>query len=184
MTVVCQGDLCHGRESTITIRIWNEAVIDRLQDQAVSRANISGSCIKLSDTATSCLQASDSSYTKRGNLTQTTAYYDIPNSGVVISALQYDIAGNVVKTIDARGNATTLDYTDRFGAPDGKAQGNSGSQELSSAGQYSYAFATQATNALGHTAYTQFNYYVGKPVDSQDPNGAVTSLYYDDSWTD
>ncbi len=146
----------------------------------VSRANIAGSCLKLDDTATNCLQAPDSSYTKRGNLTQTTTYYDIPNSGVVINALQYDIAGNVVKAIDARGYESTLDYTDRFGAPDNEARGNSGSPALNSAGQYSYAFATLVTNAMGHQNYTQFNYYVGQPVDTEDANLAVTSLYYDD----
>ena len=144
----------------------------------ISRASISGSCIRLNDTATGCLQASDSFYTLRGNLTKTTAYYDISNNGKVVNTSQYDIAGNLVKTVDARGYTTTFDYDDSFGPPDGNARGNSSPQEL--AGQYSYAFPTLVTNTLGHTTFTQFNYYIGAPVDNEDANGAVTSLYYDD----
>jgi RHS repeat-associated protein len=145
----------------------------------VSRASISGSCIRLNDTATGCLQASDSFYTLRGNLSKTIAYYDISSSGTIINTSQYDVAGNVVKTIDARGYPTTFDYDDSFGPPDGNARGNSSPQELSLAGQYSYAFPTLVTNTLGHTAFTQFNYYIGAPVDKEDANGAVTSLYYE-----
>jgi RHS repeat-associated protein len=159
---------------------YDNYTTDSRHHSLIDRASISGSCMKLNDTATTCLQASDSSYTKRGNLTQTTAYYDIPNSGAVITAAQYDIAGNAVKGIDARGYETNIDYLDSFGAPDGNAHGNGGSQELNSAGQYSYAFPTLVTNALGHTFYTQFNYYLGRPVDAEDANGAVTSLFYDD----
>ena len=144
----------------------------------VPRSNISGSCIKLSDTMTSCLQASDYLYTKRGNLTKTTAYYDIPNNGAVTTAIQYDFAGNIVKTIDARGYPTTFDYLDSFGTPDGSTQGNSSPQELN--GQSAYAFASVVTNALGHTSYRQFNYYTGKPVDVADANGKVTTSYYGD----
>jgi len=145
----------------------------------ISRASISGSCIRLNDTATSCLQASDSSYTLRGNLTKTIAYYDISINGTIINTAQYDIAGNVVKTIDAKGYPTTFDYDDSFGTPNGNARLNNSPQELSLAGQYSYAFPTRVTNALGHTTFTQFNYYIGAPVDKEDANGAVTSLYYE-----
>jgi YD repeat-containing protein len=94
--------------------------------------------------------------------------------------VQYDIAGNAVETIDALGNVTTVGYADNFGSPDGNAHGNSGSAELNAAGQVSYAFPTLITNALGHVSYAQFNYYIGKPVDTEDPNGVVTSLFYDD----
>ncbi len=51
---------------------------------------------------------------------------------------------------------------------------------MSSAGQISYAFPTKVTNALSQTAYAQFDYYLGRPVDREDANGIVASGYYND----
>ena len=121
------------------------------------------------------------SYATRGNATATT-HYLLNSSGSVIGSIsayaQYDIAGNVVKAIDARGYATNLEYADRFGAPDGDAQSNVAPPELG--GLTSYAFATKVTNAQGHIAFAQFDYYLGRPVDGQDANGVVASGYYSD----
>ena len=39
----------------------------------------------------------------------------------------------------------------------------------------------KATNALGHVAYTQFDYYLGRPVDGEDINEIVSSGYYADA---
>jgi YD repeat-containing protein len=89
------------------------------------------------------------------------------------------VAGNVVKTTDARGYETLFDFTDRYGAPDGEAQGTTPPSELG--GQKSYAFATRVTNAAGHISFAQFDYYVGKPVNGEDPNGIVASGAYNDS---
>src|SRR5262249_54557719 len=47
-------------------------------------------------------------------------------------------------------------------------------------GQTSYAFATKVTNALGHTAYTKYDYHLGKPVNTEDANGIVSSVAYND----
>jgi YD repeat-containing protein len=71
-----------------------------------------------------------------------------------------------------------FDYNDRFGVPKGEARSNTAPAEL--AGQASYAFATRVTNALGHTAYTQYDYYLGRPIDAEDPNGIVSSASYND----
>jgi RHS repeat-associated protein len=128
------------------------------------------------------------SYTTRGNATGTTRYLittgSLPNctsspTQCLSSYAQYDIAGNVIKTIDARGYETNIDYTDRLGAPDTEAQSNSGATELSG-GQQTFAFPTKVTNAANQIAYTQFDYYLGKPVNSEDPNGIVSAAYYDD----
>ncbi|HWQ31399.1 MAG TPA: RHS repeat-associated core domain-containing protein [Blastocatellia bacterium] len=121
-------------------------------------------------------------YFTRGNVTKTTRYLLDGNgsvTGSISSYAQYDIAGNVVRAIDGRGNATTIDFSDRFGSPDGDARANAGAVEL--AGQYTFAFPTLVTNPLGHTAYTQFDYYLSKPVDTEDPNGVKASLYYEDA---
>jgi RHS repeat-associated protein len=120
-------------------------------------------------------------YPTRGNLTATTHY--LLTNGIVTGSVtaysQFDIAGNLTKAIDARGYATTIDYDDRFGAPDGDARSNMPPSEL--AGLSSFAFATKLTNALGQTVYGQYDYYLGQPVDGEDFNGIVASGYYNDA---
>jgi RHS repeat-associated protein len=131
-------------------------------------------------------------YLTRGNITATSNY--LITEGVVTDVAsayaQYDVAGNVVKQIDPRGFATTIDYSDRFGAPDGEARGNTAPIELSSVGQQSYAFASSTTNPLGQTTYSQFDYYLGQTVDLEDATGVagvedgkgvITSVYFSDS---
>lgn len=134
----------------------------------VNRANISG-----------LDSAFTTGYTTRGNTTRVDRWLNNSGSLKVSAYAQFDIAGNPVKAIDARNYATDFDFTDRFGAPDGDARANAVPTELS--GLSSFAFATKVTNALSHTAYTQFDYYLGSPVDSEDPNGVKASLYYADA---
>jgi RHS repeat-associated protein len=123
------------------------------------------------------------SYATRGNATATIHYLIVNGSvtGSINSYAQYDIAGNCVKAIDGRGFATNFDFTDRFGSPDGEAAGNTSPIELSSAGQASYAFATLITNATNRTYYSQFDYYLGRMVNTQDANGIISAAYYNDS---
>src|SRR5205823_1973493 len=68
------------------------------------------------------------SYTTRGNATATRRYL-LNSSGQVTGSIsgfaQYDIAGNLVKAIDGRGNATTFSFIDCFGAPNAEAHANS-----------------------------------------------------------
>ncbi|HEX5875422.1 MAG TPA: RHS repeat-associated core domain-containing protein [Pyrinomonadaceae bacterium] len=144
--------------------------IDTTHARLVDRPNISGF---------------DSSfcpdYVTRGNVTCITRSILVNGAvtGSVTSCRQFDIAGNVVKTIDARGFATTTEFADRFGSPNGDARSNSAPIELG--GQTSYAFGTKVTNALDHVAYVQFDYYISNPVDAEDVNGIVTSGYFDDA---
>lgn len=91
---------------------------------------------------------------------------------------QYDVAGNVVYAIDARGKPTTFAFDDRFGAPNGNAQANTPPTEL--AGSSAFALPTLVTNALNETVYTQYDYYLGKPVDVEDVNGVIASYSYSD----
>jgi len=122
----------------------------------------------------------NTSYVTRGNVTCSTRSILVNGvvTGSVTSCRQFDIAGNAVKTINARGFAVTTEYSDRFGSPDGDARANSAPAEL--AGLTSYAFPTKITNALGQTAYAQFDYYLSQPVDAEDTNGIVTSGYFND----
>jgi RHS repeat-associated protein len=129
----------------------------------------------------------DTSKTTRGNTTKVGNWRNTDN--VYLNAYsQYDIAGNVVKTIDANGNASTFEYDDRFGSPNGNAQSNVPAGEAPYvsapsgwlAGQTTFAFLTKITNAKGHIAYTQFDYFIGKPIDTEDPNNVKSSMYYSD----
>lgn len=122
------------------------------------------------------------SYVTRGNHTGTTRYLLTSGSitGSISAYEQFDIAGNVVKTIDGRGFLTTFAFADCFGGPDGNVTLNSAPLELSSQSKVSYAFATSATNHLGHTAFTQFDYYLGRAVEVQDANGIISSGYFND----
>jgi RHS repeat-associated protein len=125
----------------------------------------------------------------RGNVTKTSRNL-LDASGAVIGSIssyaQYDVLGNVVKAIDPRSTptnliATTFDYADNFGTPDGEARTNSGASELNPIGLVTYAVPTVVTNALGHKTYTQYDYYLGKPVNVEDANGIVFSGSYDDA---
>jgi YD repeat-containing protein len=140
----------------------------------VSRTNISGHDA-----------AFTTSYATRGNVTQVNRWLNSGGSSVVSSYAQYDVAGNVVKAIDARGSATTFDYRDNFGTPLDAVVQTSGNPASSApgelAGQSAFAFPFSVTNALGHVAYSKYDYYLGRPVLSEDTNQVKSSLRYDDA---
>jgi len=126
------------------------------------------------------------SYIKRGNPTASTRY--LLSSGAVTGSVssysQYDVAGNVVRVLDPRSTltnniATTIEYDDRFGTPNNEARSNTVPGELT--GFTSFGFPTRVTNALGHTSYAQFDYYLGKAVNGEDANGVVASGSFNDS---
>lgn len=118
---------------------------------------------------------------KRGNVTKVTSYGNAQAQTESISIYShYDILGNVVETIDGKGNHTITNYDDNFGAPDGEAKTNSAPTQLN--GQNAFASPKSSTNALGWiTGYSQVDYFTGKPVDIEDLNGVVSSTFYNDS---
>lgn len=149
------------------------------------RADIFALCL-LRDTASgSCLTASSAAFTARGNVTGVTSYLladDGTVTGSVTTHSQYDVAGNVVKSVDALGRETAFDFADNFGAPDGEARTNAAPAELAqqSPAAYAYALPKSVTDALGFTSYAQYDYHMGRPVEGEDINGARTLLFYND----
>lgn len=142
------------------------------------RANITGLCTTF-DAVGICSNTNPTSYTTRGNVTKVTSYSNASAAtGAINVASQYDIAGNQVQATDGRGFVTQFGFADCYGSPDANAQNCGGAPELGS--QASYAFATSITNPLNHISRTQFDYYLGRPVDAEDPNGVVSSVFYDD----
>lgn len=126
------------------------------------------------------------SYTTRGNATSSTRY--LLSNGVVTGSVSayshYDVAGNVVRAVDPRSTVsnyivTTIEYDDRFGSPDTDARSNTVPSELS--GFTSFAVPTKVINPLGHAAYTQYDYYLGRAVNSEDVNGVVAAGYFNDA---
>ena len=116
----------------------------------------------------------------RGNPTAVTAYANAAaQTGAVTSYSQYDILGNVVKTIDANGNASTISYSDNFGTPDSDATTNSTPSQIS--GYSTFAFPTSSTNPVNWTAYVQYDYFTGNPVNTQDINGIIARSVYNDT---
>ena len=120
-------------------------------------------------------------FTIRGNVSGVTSYANAANqTGAVTMSTQYDILGNVVKIIDANGNASTIGYDDNFGAPDGNTTTTTPPSQLN--GQSTFAFPTSVTNPIpfNWTAYTQYDYFTGAPVNAQDINGVVSKTIYND----
>jgi len=137
----------------------------------------------------------DSAYTAtnsnpaRGNVTMVTRYKDaVGLTGAITTFQQYDVAGNVLAAVDAgrsdgSRSTTTFAYDDRFGSPSGEARANDPLPEPGASwlgGLKTYAFPIKVTNQLGHETYTQFDYFLGRPVDREDLNGTVSSFSYDD----
>jgi RHS repeat-associated protein len=118
-------------------------------------------------------------YGARGNLTGVILRNPGGSPSEIHQHNQYDIAGNLVKAVDGRGIPTDIYFSDSFGSADDEARSNAGAPEL--AGGISYAFPTKVTNDLDHTTYTQYDYYLGRPVNSEDANGIVSSVAYNDA---
>lgn len=166
-----------GVERARTTFEYDNYANDGLHAPLTVRSGLSGICDGSSQNCPNGPNFTDVGYQTRGNATKTTSWILATSTGLN-SYRQYDVAGNIVKVIDPRGYATTFEFVDRFGAPDGDARSNVAPAELS--GQTSFAFVTKATNALGNTAYIQFDYYLGRAVDLEDANGTLVSGYFND----
>jgi YD repeat-containing protein len=106
-----------------------------------------------------------SGFATRGNLKCTARWRNLPSTEWLVTKNRHDIVGNVVLTQDPRGNSTQYSYA----------------TSCSSGPSNTYAFPTQATNALGHTVSTRYDCWLGKPDQITDSNNAVTTLAYNDS---
>jgi RHS repeat-associated protein len=96
------------------------------------------------------------SFTNRSNLT-TTARWLAGENRWISTKVYYDILGNVVQTTDARNYSSTIDYSSAF----------------------QYVYPTQAVNAKGHTAATNYSFYTGQVLSSTDANGQTSTNTYD-----
>lgn len=117
----------------------------------------------------------------RGNQTSSTGFANASaGTDPVKTSTRYDVAGNVVKTINALGRATLFDYGDNFGLPDGEARSNTAPPELAAQSRRAAAFPQAVRDAAGYISYVQYDYYLGRPIEGEDINGEHTVLRYDD----
>lgn len=124
----------------------------------------------------------DGPYAYRGNVTTTSRMLNDP-VGTVSSHSRYDITGNVVAAVDPRNVVTTFQYGEHFGSPNGSIADDTTPSELDDENgtRKTHAFATTVANGLGHTTQRQIDYYLGQVVDEQDPNGVISSAYFNDA---
>ncbi|HLG13646.1 MAG TPA: hypothetical protein VJH03_03850, partial [Blastocatellia bacterium] len=109
-----------------------------------------------------------------GNVTRVRKW--ISGATYAESYTQYDQAGNVVKTIDSRGNSTTMSYADDFG--DGASPGFG----VAGTNGPTFAMPTTATNALGQMVRSQHHYTRGVVTGIKDPNNVITRTEYNDPY--
>lgn len=118
-------------------------------------------------------------FSYRGNQTGSTSYANSTSqTGGIVSSAQYDVLGNIVKTIDPNGNIGTLTFSDNFGSADSEATTNSAPSLLN--GNSSFAFATSTTNSKGWVSNIQFDYFTGQAVNTQNENGIISKTLYSD----
>ena len=90
-----------------------------------------------------------------GNLTELRKWND-QTGGYVSTQMQYDTWGNLIREIDERGNATTVEFDPIYNI-----------------------YPIVSTNALGHRSTRQWDFILGLETSSTDPNKANLSSSHD-----
>jgi RHS repeat-associated protein len=99
----------------------------------------------------------------RGNLTSVLQYLNTTTTWLP-TQMSYDIAGNVVNTLDANGHNTWFSYADAY--PDG--------------GRNTCAHLTSTTNHLQQVQAWTYDYGSGQVLSATNTNSAVTHYSYND----
>jgi YD repeat-containing protein len=167
-----------GVEQSRTTFEYDNYAPDTNHAAPLARANITGLCTTF-DAAGVCANANPPAYLTRGNVTGTTSYLLTGGTvtGSVSAYRQYDVAGNVVKSIDARGKVSQVGYADSYS--DGMAR-------------HTYAFPASATSPVpdpsgvyGSTtallSSSVYDFATGQLTSTTDANGKTTTLSYTDA---
>lgn len=110
--------------------------------------------------------AFDPSKIRRGNATRIVQRRD--SSSTIEWKQQFDVLGNLVKQVNPLNHATDFAFDDCF----------LGSGTAAQPATPTFAFSTQITNALGHSAHYCFDYQLGAIRTFSDPNAVVTQYQY------
>ncbi len=106
---------------------------------------------------------------ERGNLTHGEAWSTTSESVEV--ERQYDIAGNLIKFIDANDNTTTVSYADSF--PLAANDCDLGPTDKT------FAFPTSITRPIVGATTVGYDCFRGKPVTTTDPNSVTSTFNYE-----
>lgn len=148
----------------------------------VARSQITGLCDSIN--APQCTLSDPTVLKTRGNLTATTSYTDAAaQTGAVTTYVQYDVAGNVVKKIDARGKESSITYGDSF--CNGSTCGGTYTPNT-------FAFPTSRTSPIPDltgqfgsttalTTSTVYDFWTGAATSRTDANNQTTTLEYTDA---
>jgi len=115
----------------------------------------------------------------RGNVTAIGRWLNTTNT-TIWTYNRYDKLGNVISTRDARGNVTSISFTDDFGVGTNPGSGSQGTYGAT------YALPTLVTSpppqagAPAHTARTQYDFSTGLPTGQKDPNNVISQIIYND----
>ena len=108
----------------------------------------------------------NTSYIHRGNVTAVQNWLNT-NGALLTTTNQYDDAGNVISTLDPKGNFTTYSFTDAWSntacVPSGQAK----------------AYVSKVTNALNQAATNTYDSCTGLRASTTDPNSQTTRYTYD-----
>jgi RHS repeat-associated protein len=172
------SDTAGSSKRALTVYEYDNYVSDSRHQPLLPRASITGHATNSCTPTNTCISSN------RGNLTGTTSYSDAASqTGPVTSSSQYDIAGNIVATVDARGNLTTLSFSDSF--CNGSTCGGSFTPNT-------FAFASTTTSPVpdptgNHGSTTAllnsvvYDFWTGNPSSATDPNGQTSSFEYNDT---
>lgn len=106
-------------------------------------------------------------YVTRGNLTAIKRWRNT-DSAWLTTRNQFDDAGNLRKSTDPLGHATTFSYADSWANAACTPSGGSAA-----------AYLTSATNPLGHVSSSTYNSCSGTVASTTDPNSRTTTFGYD-----
>ncbi|MDQ3745360.1 MAG: RHS repeat protein, partial [Acidobacteriota bacterium] len=186
-----------GVEQARTTFEYDNYATDATHAALIPRASITGLCAYF-DAGSNCYSPDDpnhlpTSYVTRGNVTATTRYL-LTNgtvTGSVTAYQQYDVAGNVVESIDANGNASTVSYADSFCNDNARCGGSftpstyafpksMTSPTPDASTLYGYQAGTFGLTTA-FTTSTVYDYYTGLIYSTTDANGQTTTLSYKDT---
>lgn len=117
----------------------------------------------------------------RGNPTSSGAWRNTDNS-YLYGYTRFDVLGNVVSAKDAKGNVSSISYTDDYGDGTNPGGGTNGTNGVTYANATVLTSPAPNTGAAAHVAKAQFDFSSGLLTGFRDRNNIVTQTFYNDAF--
>jgi RHS repeat-associated protein len=175
--------------ASLTIFEYDNYGSDSRHAPLITRQSIPGLCDTI-NAQNQCVLTSPAALTMRGNVTGVISYSNAATqTGAVTASKQYDVAGNVVKSIDALSNETQVSYLDSFCNDNVRCNGTytpntfaypsattSPSPDVSTL--YGYTAGTFGTTQP-LTSATIYDFYTGHTYSTTDANNRTARFEYE-----